>query len=415
MQKTNNKSGKEIAADEKQAMVAVAGHICLDIIPSFGSEERNFGDLFTPGRLVEVGPAVVSTGGAVSNTGLALHRLGVPTVMIGKVGRDFLGDMVLNVLRSHGPGLAKGMIVDDSSSTSYTIVISPPKKDRMFFHCSGANDVFGNADIDDRHLGGIRLFHFGYPPLMRKMYRRGGEELKDLFQRIREKRITTSLDMAKPDPTSEAGRKDWNRILERVLPYVDIFLPSLEEILYMIDRKILKSFNNTPSDEGFMTRIDTGLLDNLADRLINMGTLVVVVKLGNQGLYLRSGANADRLSYAGGTNLNITEWTNRQLLAPCFHTHVAGTTGAGDCTIAGLLAGLLTGISPIAAITAAVGVGACSTETSDATSGIPSLKAVFNRVQSGWQRHNTSIPKPGWQWDKDDAVWKGPLDRSGTD
>lgn len=62
--------------------------------------------------------------------------------------------------------------------------------------------------------------------------------------------------MAKPDPTSEAGRKDWNRILERVLPYVDIFLPSLEEILYMIDRQALKSFNNTHSDEGFMTRID---------------------------------------------------------------------------------------------------------------------------------------------------------------
>jgi len=94
MQKIKNKSGKEIVADKEQAMVAVAGHICLDIIPSFGSEERNFGDLFTPGRLVEVGPAVVSTGGAVSNTGLALRHLGVPTVMIGKVGRDFLGDML---------------------------------------------------------------------------------------------------------------------------------------------------------------------------------------------------------------------------------------------------------------------------------------------------------------------------------
>ena len=50
--------------------VVVAGHICLDIIPTIPHERIEF----EPGRLLQVGPAVLSTGGAVSNTGLALHR-----------------------------------------------------------------------------------------------------------------------------------------------------------------------------------------------------------------------------------------------------------------------------------------------------------------------------------------------------
>ena len=91
--------------------VVVAGHICLDIIPSLEQRQGSLDKLLVPGTLVKVGPAVVSTGGAVSNTGIALHRLGVPTRLMGKVGDDILGRAILDVLRSHNPALADGMIV----------------------------------------------------------------------------------------------------------------------------------------------------------------------------------------------------------------------------------------------------------------------------------------------------------------
>jgi hypothetical protein len=89
---------------------------------------------------------------------------------------------------------------------------------------------------------------------------------------------------------------------------------------------------------------------------------------------------------------------------------VAGTTGAGDCTIAGFLAGLLYGIDPVAVITNAVGVGACCTEATDATSGITDWHTVLNRINSGWQRLGIKIDMPGWHWSEGDAVWKGPRD-----
>ena len=390
--------------------VAVAGHICLDIIPSFHSENRNFSDILVPGKLIDVGPAAMATGGSVSNTGIALHRLGIPTRMIGKIGSDQFGSMVLGLLNAQDPSLTRCMIIDSDGSTSYTIVISPPDRDRMFLHCSGVNDTFCNADIKDEQINGIRLFHFGYPPLMRKMFRHGARELEELFQRARKKGIITSLDMAKPDPESEAGRANWTRILERVLPYVDLFLPSLDEILFMIDRKTYDSLIGQSDEASLPKRVDTKLLDKLADTLISMGALAVAIKLGDQGLYLRTGARAERLASAAESEADSTPWRNRQLLAPCFRTSVAGTTGAGDCTIAGFITGLLSGADPVAVITNATGVGACCTETSDATSGIPAWQTVIDRINSGWQRLDPKIDMPGWYWDEADAVWKGPGD-----
>jgi sugar/nucleoside kinase (ribokinase family) len=61
--------------------VVVAGHICLDMIPDMGSDQvsTSLEEILTPGKLVSVGPAKTATGGAVANTGLALHRLGLPS------------------------------------------------------------------------------------------------------------------------------------------------------------------------------------------------------------------------------------------------------------------------------------------------------------------------------------------------
>ena len=62
----------------------------------------------------------------------------------------------------------------------------------------------------------------------------------------------------------------------------------------------------------------------------------------------RARAFCDRLGLSAG------EWLGRELLAPCFRpAAVAGTTGAGDATIAGLLAALLRGDGPAGAATAA--------------------------------------------------------------
>jgi sugar/nucleoside kinase (ribokinase family) len=392
--------------------IAVAGHICLDIFPSFNGPERDFRKLFFPGNLINVGPAMMSTGGAVSNTGLALYRLGVPTILIGKIGSDPFGKIILDLLNTKNSALTRDIIITSRSHTSYTVVISPPGCDRMFLHSPGANDDFGAADIHDTGLGGVRLFHFGYPPLMRRMYQNDGQELEDLFRWVKKRDIITSLDLAKPDPQTEAGSVDWRLILERVLPFVDIFQPSVDEILYMLDRNIFHSLTEKHGEFGFIQFISTELLDRLANTLIKMGSNVVAIKLGDQGLYLRTGKNLHQLAGAADLGPGLARWADRQLLAPCYYTNVVGTNGAGDCTIAGLITGVIAGVDPIDALKLAVGVGACSTEKLAATSGVPSWNIVYDRIRAGWKCREVQIEKPGWKWLQKQSIWQGPQDKN---
>jgi len=364
--------------------VVVAGHVSLDLFPELYGPVK-----LDPGRLVVVGPAGFSTGGAVTNTGLALHRLGVDVRLVGKVGGDLFGRAVLDALGAQGAGLAADMLVSESEATSYTIVINPPGLDRSFLHCPGANRTFTARDVPYGLLEGARLFHFGYPPLMPRMYAGAGAQLREMFATAQAAGPATSLDMCVPDPDSDAGRINWIEVFERTLPFVDVFAPSIDELLFMLDRPVYDRLLHA----GLPATVDRPRLAALAGRLIAMGTALVAIKLGEQGLYLRTTADPDRARrLCEPLDMEAEPWRDREVLSPCFAAHtVAGTTGSGDATIAGLLAALLRGENPVDAATAATAVGACSVEAIDPTSGIPGWPEIAARIAAGWQRRPVEL------------------------
>lgn len=379
--------------------IVVAGHICLDIIPDW-----RIGSIKTiiPGHILEMSGLKLSTGGAVANTGIALKKLGINTALLGKVGADAFGKVILEILKKEDKTLAENMIISGNEVSSYTIVLNPPDTDRIFLHYPGPNHSFTASDIPYEKIKSSRIFHFGYPPLMQKFYENDGKELVKMFQRIREMKIITSLDMAMPDPESPAGRVDWFKFFKNVLPMVDIFMPSIDELLYMLNTE--KFYKISEKKE----RFDMVLLNQLAGQLIDYGTKVVAIKLGNQGLYLRTHQiEKSNLSYI----INHQDWDYRQLLSPCFATEVKGTTGTGDATIAGFLAQLLEGGEPEKCITLATAVGACCVEAINATDGIRPLPEIIKRVISGWERLSLSIPIDNWKYDYQYKIWKGPEDQ----
>ncbi len=79
--------------------------------------------------------------------------------------------------------------------------------------------------------------------------------------------------------------------------------------------------------------------------------------------------------------------------------------GSGDSTIAGFLAGLLRGLSPEAAVTAAVAVGACNVEAADTLSGLRSWEETMARVAAGWERHPLEISAGGWRFEEGWGCW----------
>ncbi|MFR6330184.1 MAG: hypothetical protein ACLUOI_15995 [Eisenbergiella sp.] len=58
-----------------------------------------------------------------------------------------------------------------------------------------------------------------------------------IMKKAKEMGCATSLDMAAVDSESDAGKADWKEILRNTLPYVDFFVPSAEELCYMLDQE----------------------------------------------------------------------------------------------------------------------------------------------------------------------------------
>ena len=266
--------------------VMVAGHLCLDITPTFPAGAKiNVIEAFSPGKLTNVEQAVLSTGGAVSNTGLAMAKLAVDVVLNGKVGEDLFGSIIRQLV---GQQRAAALKTVPDQNTSYTIVLAPPGVDRFFLHNPATNDTFGPEDIDIDLAAKCDLFHFGYPPLMRRMYENDGAELAEIYKRIKALGVTTSLDMAMPDLSAQSGQVDWMKILEAVMPYADILLPSIDEIAFMLDRDMFERRKAEASGADPVLAYKAADCADLSDKLISMGAAIVGIKCGVKGLYLRT-------------------------------------------------------------------------------------------------------------------------------
>ncbi|MCR4819213.1 MAG: carbohydrate kinase family protein [Fretibacterium sp.] len=382
----------------KREKFIVAGHICIDFTPplfSAAGEGNRIEDFLTPGKLIHVGPAYLHPGGVVVNTGLTLRFLGAEVMLMGKVGDDPFGHIIRDFLE--GYNAAGGLITDPASDTSYTVVLAPPGIDRVFLHNPGANATFSAEDIDYTACEDAFLFHFGYPPLMRKMYQDGGRELAEVFRRVKEKGCLTSLDMAAVDEASEAGREDWETILRGTLPYVDFFMPSVEEICFMLDRPRYHALRERAAG-GDVTQVLSVREDvaPLAERLLNMGCKLILIKCGSAGLFCRTAGEEAFAPLRASTGLEFEGFARQEIYERSFvpEALVSGT-GAGDAAIGAFLTAMKKGYSLEWCLHLAAAEGACCVAALDALGGLKSLDALKTKIQSGWARQGREDGRAG--------------------
>lgn len=352
----------------------VAGYLGVDIMPVLTETEGvSFADRFAPGSLVEANGLHLSLGGVVPNTGLAMKRMGVSVRLMGSVGRDSLGNLALDLLSECNA--ADGIRQRSDAGTAYGIVIAPPDVDRTFIEDPGCNRVFSADDIDYDVVAKSRLFHFGYPPLMDALWHNNGAELLRLLQRVQETETAVSLDLSLPDPGSPAGQADWQRILEKVLPYVDVFVPSEDELRYMLDPES-RMKTATETSESL-----TSTCGQLAQQALNMGAQTVLVKAGAEGAYLLTG-NLNRLK--AKLNLSDSAGCPDGVWLPIFPEDPGrrkNASGAGDCAIAGFLTALLRDECIVKAGQYAMMAGRDNLYGADALSGIRTWDEMSNEMK----------------------------------
>jgi sugar/nucleoside kinase (ribokinase family) len=332
-------------------------------------QNSSFAELFRPGKLIETGGLNFSLGGVVPNTGLAMRKFGCDVFLTGMVGDDILGNIAISQLQKAGAG--RGIKRTKSVGTAYGIVIAPPGIDRVFLEDPGCNRVFCADDVDYEYVKNSRLFHFGYPPLMDMMWADDGRQLVDIFERVRKLGTATSLDMALPDPDTPAGQADWKKILANVLPLTDIFVPSIEELLFMLEPQKYLRISEEAAGKDIIDFIPGEEYDNIARKILSLGAKILLIKAGSRGAFLITGD----LSGLSSSSLHLSEdfgcpegiWLSP---LPVDAKRFCNASGAGDCAIAGFLAALLKGKTVLDAGKCAMIAGRDNLYGQDALSGL---------------------------------------------
>jgi sugar/nucleoside kinase (ribokinase family) len=282
---------------------------------------RPVGDLPERGTLGLVDAVELRGGGCALNTASALVRLGLRATVVGKVGADALGDVLLGLLDERGVD-RRGVVRDRERPTSATVVLVGPDGERTFLHAPGANAALRADELDDDLLYAGQALHVAGALVLPAL---DGEPTAALLREARRRGLVTSLGTA----YDATGR--WER-LQASLPHLDLLTCSLAE-----GRAI--SGEHEPS--------------RIAAWLRARGAAAVAVTLGAAGCY------------ASGEGFEGP-------VSPPRVPAVDGT-GSGDAFAAGLLAGRLGGWSFEAAVRLANAVGALATTAVGAVEGLRGL------------------------------------------
>ena len=133
----------------KQFDVTALGELLIDFTENGRSNQGNY--------LLEANP-----GGAVCNVLAMLTKLGKKTAYIGKVGDDFLGRHLKEVVETVGID-TRNLLLDDQVHTTLAFVHTYPDGDRdfSFYRNPGADMNLRAQEIDGELIAQSKIFHFG--------------------------------------------------------------------------------------------------------------------------------------------------------------------------------------------------------------------------------------------------------------
>lgn len=263
--------------------VSVIGLYILDVLgrPVTRIPERGGVDFIEEIRLTVAGTA----GGTAIDTA----KLGLRSLAVGAVGDDEKADWVLLTMQKHG--------IDTSAMqrlkgipTSATILNIRPNGERPALHVRGASDHF---DVPPAMYGQIfdaPIVHLGGTGLLKKL---DGPASLALLKEAKRRGSTVTFDLI-------ATNSETIGIVEPLLPFIDYFMPSIEEA------KDLSGLTG-PAD--------------CAKFFIDRGATACVFTLGPGGAYY---------AHKDGT----------RIASPAYEVEVVDTTGCGDAFDAGFIAAL---------------------------------------------------------------------------
>jgi sugar/nucleoside kinase (ribokinase family) len=286
----------------------------------------------------------------VPNTGLAMKKFNKKIFFNGLIGDDFIGKIAKEWFDKYN--ISEELTITNVAGTAFSIVIAPPGIDRIFLESPGCNQIFDATHINFDAVSKCRLFHFGYPPLLKQFFLNGGNQLVQLFSKVQQMGVVTSLDFSLPDPETESGRVNWPEIMKNVLPVTDIFVPSVEEAMEILFPAKYSQIQLSVENNDIIDHFSIDLIRILGKYIIDSGVKIVLIKMAHRGAYLLTG-DISSLNEKLDFNLSVKDWNYRELFCIAYHADnvkVKNATGAGDTAVAAFLTAILDGEGPESAL-----------------------------------------------------------------
>ncbi len=270
------------------------------------------------GGLVKAEGMLLTIGGCAANAAVDLVKMGVRAAVVGRVGDDRFGDIVVDILREQGVD-TQSIQRTKGIDTSQTLIINVEGEDRRFVHTFGANGEFCASDIPTK-LGKCRILYVGGFLVMPKLMQ---EELAEVFAKARSQKVKTVLDVVVPGPG------DYLAQLESLLPHVDVFLPNNHEA-ELISKK------SDPIDQAKFFR--------------DLGVTTAVITMGNEGAILMH--------------------EDETLRSGVYSVPYVDGSGGGDAFDAGFIYGMLHNLDPATCLRVASAMGASCVRAIGTTPGV---------------------------------------------
>jgi sugar/nucleoside kinase (ribokinase family) len=269
--------------------VSVIGLYILDVLgrPIDRIPDRGNVDFIEEIRLTVAGTA----GGTVVDTA----KLGLKSLAVGAVGDDEKADWVLFTLKKHGIDVS-AMQQLKGIPTSATILNVRRNGERPALHVRGASDHFDVPPSAYDQVFDAPIIHLGGTGLLKKL---DGEPSRVLLQEAKRRGRIVTFDLI-------AANAETIGIVKPLLPFIDYFMPSIEEARDM-------SGQSTPED--------------CARFYLDNGATCCVFTLGGEGAYY---------AHRDGTRFK----------SPAYDIKVVDTTGCGDAFDAGFIAALHNKMDP---------------------------------------------------------------------
>ena len=181
---------------------------------------RTVGEVSFRNSCSVVNETLIRPGGDGLNNSIDLAKLGYQVRFVGRIGNDIMGEFLVREGRKAGVDMGFCVSSATSPHAKSTILIDG-NGDREFLYYRGTNAEFCAEDVPLELLDYCRVLQIGGTFHLPNFD--GTEGAVRLLKTAREKGVITSTDVT----TDATGR--WNETIQCYYPYLDYFLPSLEQ------------------------------------------------------------------------------------------------------------------------------------------------------------------------------------------